>query len=209
MLGQSLVGLLMLITPALADTRLADAAMQGDRAAVQSLLTTKTVDVNAAQGDGSTALHWAAYRDDVEMARLLIQAGADVKAKTRLGGITPLFMAAKNGNAPMLELLLKAGSDPNAVNRTGATALMLSAASGNTEAVKALLDHGAAVNAKDITNEQTALMFAAAMNCAPVIKLLHEHGADVNAVSRVLEPVNRNPRTSTATEQRTGPGTVA
>jgi ankyrin repeat protein len=188
MFVQSLVcSLLVLMLPAVGDIRLADAAMEGDRAAVQSLLAQK-VDVNVRQGDGSTALHWAAYRDDVEIARLLIKAGADVKAKTRIDDFTPLLLAAKNGNAAMVELLLKAGADPNTATGTGATALMLAAASGKTEAVKQLVDHGANVNAKDITNEQTALMFAAAVNSAPAIKLLAEHGADVNAVSKVLEP---------------------
>src|SRR5438270_5572768 len=89
------------------DTRLSDAAMQGDRDAVRSLLAQK-VDVNAPQGDGTTALHWAAYKDDVEMAKLLLSSGASVKAATRIGAITPLFMASKNGSGPMIEILLKA-----------------------------------------------------------------------------------------------------
>src|SRR5271166_3179512 len=87
---------------AAADTRLADAAEQGDREAVRSLLKQKA-DVNGAQGDGSTALHWAAYKDDLEMAKLLLAAGANVKAATRIGAITPLFMACKNGNASVIE----------------------------------------------------------------------------------------------------------
>jgi len=105
------------IIGAVADTRLADAAMQGDKAAVRTLLQQKA-DVNAPQGDGSTALHWAAYKDDVETAALLIKAGANVKAATRLGEMTPLFMAAKNGNAAMIDVLLKAGADPNTASST-------------------------------------------------------------------------------------------
>ncbi len=102
-MGQSIVGIVLAIVLAApgGDTRLPDAAMQGAREAVQSLLG-QNVDVDAAQADGNTALHWAAYRDELEMTRLLIGAGAAIKAKTRLGDLTPLFMAAKNGNAAMI-----------------------------------------------------------------------------------------------------------
>ena len=94
-----------------ADAPLADAAMRGDVESVRSLLG-RQVDVNAPQGDGTTALHWAAYQDDLEMAKLLIDAGADVDATTRVGDLIPIVMAAKNGNAAMIELLLEAGTDP-------------------------------------------------------------------------------------------------
>jgi ankyrin repeat protein len=189
MVGQTIATTLlaaMLLSP-VGDTRLSDAAMQGNRTAVQSLLAAK-VDVNAAQGDGSTALHWAAYRDDLEMARALIKAGASVKATTRLGDYTPLFLAAKNGDAEMMDLLLKAGAEVNAPNHAGTTPLMLAAASGKPQAVKLLLDRGASVNAKDTLNGETAVMFAAAVNAAPSIKLLAERGAELNTVSKVLEP---------------------
>jgi ankyrin repeat protein len=179
--------LAMLLIPLPGDTRLTDAAKQGDRAAVQAMLARKA-DVNEAQGDGMTALHWAAYRDDVEMARLLVQAGANVKATTRLGDYTPLFFAAKNGNGAMVELLVKAGADVNAPNKAGTTPLMLAAAAPLPDAVKALLLHNANVNAKDNMNGETALMYAAAVNAAPAIKLLAERHADLNVLSKVLEP---------------------
>ena len=106
MLGQSIVGIVLAILLAApgGDTRLPDAAMQGAREAVQSLLD-QNVDVDAAQADGNTALHWAAYRDDMEMARLLIQADANVHARTRPGDLSPLLMATRNGSAAMIELL--------------------------------------------------------------------------------------------------------
>ena len=178
---------MLVATFAANDTRLSVAAMQGDKAGVQSLLK-QNVDINAAQGDGMTALHWAAYRDDLDMARMLIQAGANVKATTRLGDFTPLFLAAKNGNARMIELLLMAGGNVNASNRAGTTLLMLAAASGKADAVKLLLDRGANVDATDSINGQTAVMFAAAVNAAPSIKLLADHHANFNALSKVLEP---------------------
>src|SRR5215471_15803732 len=106
------------------DSRLSDAEMNGDRAAVQTLLKQKA-DVNGAQGDGSTALHWAAFRDDLETARALLKAGADVNPKTRLGEMTPLFIAAKNGNSEMIELLLGAGAGANSAGSNGTTPLML------------------------------------------------------------------------------------
>jgi ankyrin repeat protein len=181
------VGLIVAVGPRLlaaADTRLPDAAMKGDRLSVQSLLQQKA-DVNAAQGDGSTALHWAAYLNDVEMAQMLIKAGADLNATTRIGHMTPLFMAARNAGGPMVELLIKAGADPNSVDTvTGTTPLMLAAAAGKPDAVQALLDHGANVNAADNANGQTPLMFAAASNRDAAIRLLVERGANLNTQTK-------------------------
>src|SRR5262245_13712039 len=172
-----------------ADSPLADAAMRGDREAVRSLLKQK-VDVNVGQGDGSTALHWAANRDDVEMAKLLVAAGADLKARTRLGGITALWIAAQNGSAAMLAILLDPKGDANTANTNGTTLLMLAAASGKTDAVKLLVDRGADVNAKDVTNGQTPLMFAAALGRAEVVKLLASRGADTNAITKVSQIIS-------------------
>ena len=168
------------------DTRIADAAMDGNREAVSSLLKRK-VNVNGAQGDGMTALHWAAYWDDVEMMKLLLAAGANVHAVTRVGAIPPLFLACANGSWAAIELLLKAGANPNAVNANGTTALMMAAASGNSDAVKLLLDEGASANAREAAHGQTALMFAASLNRAAVIKLLLARGADANVATNSRE----------------------
>jgi len=92
---------------------IADAAQQGDRGAVSSLLK-QAADVNAAQGDGMTALHWAAMKNDAELAQTLLYAGANVRAKTRIGEYTPLVLAAKNGNAAVMPALIEAGADVNA-----------------------------------------------------------------------------------------------
>ncbi|HLK69720.1 MAG TPA: ankyrin repeat domain-containing protein [Bryobacteraceae bacterium] len=181
--GLSMAALLAAAGP---DTRLADAAMRGDKAAVRSLLKEKAP-INTSQGDGATALHWAAFRDDQEMAQMLLDAGADVKAETREGSITPLFMACTNGSAGMVERLLKAGADANAVKSNGTTALMIAAASGGADAVKLLLDHGADVKAKEMAHGQTALMFAASLNRADVVKLLLKRGADPNLSSNVAK----------------------
>jgi ankyrin repeat protein len=177
----------LLATAAGSDTRLADAAQQGDKATVANLLKQKA-DVNGAQGDGSTALHWAASQDDLEMAKALLAAGADVKAATRISTVTPLFMASKNGSAPMIDALLNAGADANVVDSNGTTPLMLASASGSADAVKALLDHKAQVNVKDKAHGQTALMFAAALNRAGVIRVLMDHGADAKITTNVVKP---------------------
>src|SRR5262245_10053307 len=172
------------------DVRVANAAMQGDKEAVRNLLK-MAADVNGAQGDGSTALHWAAQRGDAEMAQLLVYAGANVRATTRIGGYTPLFMAAKNGAASVVDVLLKAGSDaqPKAVN--GLTPLMMAAISGNREAVRLLVEKGADVNAKEKEHGQTPLMFAAAFDRPDVIKELAAHGANLNAGTEVQQPPTR------------------
>lgn len=186
-----LIGLVMAATvaaaaPAAIDARIADAAMQRDTAAVGSLLK-QGLDVNAAQGDGTTALHWAAYHGDLEMTQLLLKAGASVRSVTRIGLMTPLFMACRNGNAPVIEALLQAGASAGETNANGTTLLMAASAAGSADAVKVLLQHGADVNANDITNGQTALMFAAARNSASAIKVLLERGADPNVTTKVVK----------------------
>ena len=97
-------------------------------------------DVNAAQGDGMTALHWAATHGDAELAEVLLYAGANVRATSRLGRYTPLHVASETGAAAVVRLLLARGADATAATSTGATALMLAARSGQVEAVTALLD---------------------------------------------------------------------
>jgi uncharacterized protein len=109
-----------LIVGAGEDARVAAAAMKGDKEAVRSLLK-QAADVNAAQGDGMTALHWAAMNDDAELTQLLLYAGANVRSATRIGGYTPLFMAAKSGASAVADLLLKNGADPKAKGIDGLT----------------------------------------------------------------------------------------
>jgi ankyrin repeat protein len=158
--------------------------MKGDAATVRALLKQGS-DVNAAQGDGMTALHWAAIKNDAALAQVLLYAGANVRATTRINGYTPLFLASQYGYAEVMATLLDAGSDPKATSTTGSTPLMLAAASGNVAAVKLLLDAGADVNARDTARQQTAVMFAAAYDRAPVITLLVERGADLTLASKV------------------------
>ena len=164
------------------DIPLVDAVKQADVQAVRALLQ-QHVDVNATEPDGTTALHWAAYRDHTEIADLLIRAGAHVHAGNR-NGVTPLSLACTNGNAAIITRLLDAGADPNTALRGGETALMTAARTGNAAAVTALLAHGANVEARESTRGQTALMWAAAEGHAAAITLLTEAGADVAARSQ-------------------------
>jgi len=168
-----------------AQAPVADAAMQGDRAAVKALLQ-QGGDVNAAQGDGMTGLHWAAMKNDAELAQMLVYAGANVKATTRLGSNTPLVVASRNGNAPVVQVLLKAGADAKAATSTGTTPLMLAAASGNAEAVQALLAAGSDLEAKESAMQQTPLMFAAAFSRVEVMRVLVAAGANVKATTKVV-----------------------
>jgi len=164
----------------------ADAAQQGDRDGVKALLK-QAADVNAAQGDGMTALHWAALKNDADLAQMLLYAGANVRAMTRIGSYTPLVLAARNGNAAVMAPLVAAGADVNSKTVNGTTALMLAAASGNVDSVKALLDKGADVNLKEPVRGLNAAMFAAASNRAAVVTLLAAHKADLSAATKVVD----------------------
>ena len=164
----------------------ADAAMRGDKAAVRTLVEQKA-DVNAAQADGATALHWAVFRSDKEMVDLLIRAGTNAKAANR-DGATPLWLASVNGDAAIIEALIKGGADPNEKLPLGRTPLMEASRTGNVDAIKVLLDHGAAVNARDTLRGTTPLMWAADEGNAPAIQLLIQRGADIKAQS---DPVER------------------
>ena len=161
---------------------LVEAVKNADRAAVRALLQ-QGVDVNAAEVDGTTALHWAAYRNDAETADDLLRAGANPKAADRYG-VTAMHLACSNGNAAIIQRLLTAGVDPNSALPEGETALMTAARSGSLESVKLLLARGADVNARESWRGQSALMWAAAEGHSAVATALIAAGADVHARSK-------------------------
>jgi ankyrin repeat protein len=171
---------------AAATAPVADAAERGDNEAVRTLLK-QAVDVNAAQGDGMTALHWAAMHGDADLAAMLLSAGANAGATTRLGGYTALHLASQAGAAAAIKTLAAGGANVNALTSTGATPLMLAATSGKADAADALLDLSADPNAKEMANGQTALMFAAALDRADVARALLLHGADAAIASRTVD----------------------
>ena len=165
--------------PARAAPSLMEAAKANDSAEALALVKDKA-DVNAAESDGSTPLHYAVYHDDVALVESLLKAGANASVSNAYGS-TPLSEAAVRGNPRVIELLLKAKADPNQGNADGQTPLMTLARTSNVEAAKLLIRHGADVNAIEHWHNQTALMFAAAERQPAMVKLLLDHGAKVDA----------------------------
>ena len=164
----------------------ADAVMAGDAASVRAMLKAGA-DVNAAQGDGMTALHWAAMKGHAELAQMLLYAGANHGATTRLGAYTPLHLAARHGSAPIVDALVSAGARVAAVSASGATPLMMAAESGVLPAVQRLVAAGADVNAVELAKGQSALMFAAAFDRPAVVAYLLEQGANPGLTTTVVD----------------------
>jgi ankyrin repeat protein len=151
-------------------------AVEDKDAHLVALLLEGEADVNFAQTDGMTALHWAAYHDDAELGKALLKRGATATAKTR-HGITPLYLACLNGNGLLLSALLASGANANASIVGGETALMTASRVGDEECVAALLGAGAEVEARE-KNDQSAIMWAAAEGALRVVELLLAAGAD-------------------------------
>ena len=180
---------LLLEGSAFVESPVADAAMRGEKERVRALVRAGA-DVNDAQGDGMTALHWAAQRGDDELARILLYAGAQVAQVTRLGDYTPLHLAAMAGQPAVVQILLDVGADLSAVTSTGgATALHLAAGADSVMSIRSLLKHGCDVNARESRWGQTPLMFAASRGRTAAVQALVEGGADLAAVTKVEDVV--------------------
>ncbi len=177
---------------AVPDSPVADAAMRADGDVARSLVA-QGKDVNQAQGDGMTALHWAARNRDAALARFLLAAGADVGAGTRIGLYTPLHLAAQAGAGAVAELLLAAGADPGAATREtgGARPIHFAAQAGDERTVEALLAAGADPNAAETAWGQTPLVFAASAGRTEAARLLLAAGADPSATTKVIDVAER------------------
>lgn len=163
-----------------ADAGVAREAKRRDANAVRALVR-KHADVNAAEADGTTALHWAIRNDDLDTFGVLMDAGAKVDAANRYG-ITPLWLANVGGNAAFVERLLTAGADVNTTRGdSGETVLMIAARSGHGRLVRMLLSKGATINAAEKVRRQSALIWAAAEGHPDVVQMLLEAGADPHA----------------------------
>jgi len=161
------------------------AVKAGNIAAVKQKLQSHG-DPNAADPDGTTALHWAVQTDRLDLVEALISAGAKVKVTNRWG-VTPLALAVTNGNPAITLALLQAGADPRAAVPVTGTPLLTAARSGNPEVVRALLAAGVNPNEAEETSGQTALMWAAADDHPAAVKALLAAGADVRKLSRKNE----------------------
>jgi uncharacterized protein len=160
-------------------SELVDAAKQQEWESVHSLINQNS-DINLAQADGTTALAWAAYWDELKTAELLVQAGAHVNVGNYIG-VTPLILATRNRNTDMVALLLNAGADANQALWSGETPLMGAARTGVNEIVSLLLDNGADINAREPRRGQSALMWAISFGHPDTARLLIERRADVSA----------------------------
>jgi ankyrin repeat protein len=191
-LSLAALGLSLFLVPAVVvgaggETPVADAVMNRDLSGLRTL-SAQNADVKTPRNDGSTALHWAIHWEAADAVDMLLAAGADPQAKTRLG-VTPLFMAAEIGSPSLVSRLLAAGADVNmAALSNGEMPLMAAARSGSIETVKILLDAKATVDARDTLRGTTALAWAAEQNHVDIVKLLLARGADPKAASKVATP---------------------
>lgn len=154
---------------------LADAAEHSKWDQIPALLANDP-DVNGAQVDGMTALHWAVYNDNTDVVKLLLNHAASATAKNRYD-ITPLTLACENGNADIVRMLLAAGADVNENLRGNESPLMIASRTGKVGAVEVLIRSGADVHAKEWKG-QTALMWAASNGSVDVMNALLKAGAD-------------------------------
>ena len=166
---------------------LVDAASRGDIETVQQMLRAGA-DVSAAQGDGMTALHWAADRGDTALAEMLIFAGANLEAGTRIGHYTALHIATRRGRLGVANALISAGADVMAsTTNSGVLPIHLAAASGNADLTALLLRAGADVDAIESAWGQTPLVFASAVNRIEVMSVLLDAGADPSITSKSVD----------------------
>ena len=195
------------------DRQIVDAAKERNWATVGILLD-RGVDVDTPQGDGATALHWAAHWNDLRTVNRLIEAGANVDAANELGA-TPLWVACASRNTGVVQRLLAVGADANEGLLVGETVLMRCTATGDPAAVNALIEHGADIDATEPENGQTALMRAAAHRQPEATRMLLAHGAAVDrppircAPGKTSAICSRRSCGSTSTAADSGQGNTA
>lgn len=140
-------------------------------------LLVQKVYVDASRSKGPTALYWAAAECREEMARVLIERGANVNFKEESGGQSPLFISSHAGCEAVVEQLLQAGAEPNVVRFDGSTPLMTAAAIGYKSIVESLLDAGANPNLSDTTG-MTVLSWAKQGGKTEIVEYLRSRGTE-------------------------------
>lgn len=172
--------LLPLAVPAV---ELPDLVKAGEHAAALEAIRSGA-NVNAVQADGTSALLWAVYRIDHDVAQALLERGANPNGRNTLA-TTPLCEAVTIADARLVAMLLKAGADPNLGNEDGQTPLMIAARNGSLPLVQMLVKAGARVNERERYRGQTALMWAVAGSSVEVVEFLVRNKAEVDARSTV------------------------
>jgi ankyrin repeat protein len=174
---------------ALSDEGFLDLCVNGSAAQVKEALDAGAR-LDARDGQGATALIYAASSKRREVAALLLDRGADIEARDDFG-MTALGHSVQSGpeNIPLLletiSLLLKRGADVNARSNTGLTPLMLAAnGSPSPQVIGLLLAAGAEVNAAD-DDGFTPLIFAAFSSGPDTVAALLAAGADARARERL------------------------
>ena len=149
------------------------AVITGDAEAVRRLLAAGAQVDQPIMANGGTALHVAAAENDIPMAQILLDAGADVRATNEYGSM-PLMTAAGNGARECAQLLLDRGAQINAVDANGLSAIARAIQHGQLDMLDFLADHGADL---DVTSNTgwTLLHLAAAQDNAETIRWCADH----------------------------------
>jgi ankyrin repeat protein len=176
---------LALASSAYAQSTLADRIEAGDRKTALEMIAAGA-NVNQAQPDGTTPLHWATYRVDRELVDRLLKKGAKASVVNRYGA-SPLHEAVRLASPELTGILLEAGADANAANEDGMTALMLAARTGNVTVAELLVKAGADVNRIERFKGQSAVMWAAGENHPEMVAFLVAKGADLSIRAKATD----------------------
>lgn len=155
-------------------------AIQGGETDKASILVAKGKYIDSYDRGGNTPLAWAANRENIEVMKQLVEAGADVNQKNKgTFDTTPLYVAASENRIDAAKFLIEHGADVNLSLSDGATPLMIAAEKGYDEIVEVLVENSANMEAQN-TNGVRALSFAAWNGHLKIVETLLAKGADIN-----------------------------
>jgi ankyrin repeat protein len=155
--------------------------------------------VNAAEPDGTTALHWAVQANNVELVTLLLRAGANVKTPNRYG-VPPIHAGRHERQRDRRGRAARSRRRRQHGHAAGEPVLLTAARTGDGKTVQALLKRGAQVNTREQWFGENAMMWAAAENHADVVKALAAAGGEVNGARRCsTRPCSSSPAAAVRT----------